>query len=121
MTTDPLYNIRPVSDLRNNFAEISRIVHETSEPIFLTKNGSIGLDNPTASEKLVAEMIEAAEKIREMPYLCLSYTPIRTLKHDYRKLLIKNYIMFYWVNEQPAQKITVARVVYSKSNYERFI
>jgi len=31
--------IRPVSDLRNNFAEISRIVHETSEPVFLTKNG----------------------------------------------------------------------------------
>jgi len=31
--------IRPVSDLRNNFAEISRIVHETDEPIFLTKNG----------------------------------------------------------------------------------
>lgn len=31
--------IRPVSDLRNNFTEISRIVHETSEPVFLTKNG----------------------------------------------------------------------------------
>lgn len=31
--------IRPVSDLRNNFAEISRIVHETQEPVFLTKNG----------------------------------------------------------------------------------
>jgi len=31
--------IRPVSDLRNNFADISRIVHETSEPVFLTKNG----------------------------------------------------------------------------------
>ena len=31
--------IRPVSDLRNNFAEISRIVHETEEPVFLTKNG----------------------------------------------------------------------------------
>lgn len=31
--------IRPVSDLRNNFAEISRIVHETDEPVFLTKNG----------------------------------------------------------------------------------
>ena len=31
--------IRPVSDLRNNFAEISRIVHDCSEPIFLTKNG----------------------------------------------------------------------------------
>jgi len=31
--------IRPVSDLRNNFAEISRAVHETGEPVFLTKNG----------------------------------------------------------------------------------
>ncbi len=31
--------IRPVSDLRNNFADISRIVHETAQPVFLTKNG----------------------------------------------------------------------------------
>ena len=31
--------IRPVSDLRNNFTEISRMVHETQEPVFLTKNG----------------------------------------------------------------------------------
>ena len=29
--------IRPVSDLRNNFSEISKIVHETAEPVFLTK------------------------------------------------------------------------------------
>lgn len=31
--------IRPVSDLRNHFAEISKIVHETAQPVFLTKNG----------------------------------------------------------------------------------
>ena len=31
--------IRPVSDLRNNFADISRTVHETKEPVILTKNG----------------------------------------------------------------------------------
>ena len=31
--------IRPVSDLRNNFAEISKIIHEGREPVFLTKNG----------------------------------------------------------------------------------
>lgn len=31
--------IRPVSDLRNNFADISRTVHETQKPVFLTKNG----------------------------------------------------------------------------------
>jgi len=31
--------IRPVSDLRNNFAEISKTVHDTAQPVFLTKNG----------------------------------------------------------------------------------
>lgn len=32
-------SIRPVSDLRNSFADISRTVHETGRPVFLTKNG----------------------------------------------------------------------------------
>ena len=31
--------IRPVSDLRNNFADISKTVHETAQPVFMTKNG----------------------------------------------------------------------------------
>jgi prevent-host-death family protein len=31
--------IRPVSDLRNNFSDISRMVHENTGPVFLTKNG----------------------------------------------------------------------------------
>jgi prevent-host-death family protein len=32
-------HIRPVSDLRNKFSEISRQVHDTNEPVYLTKNG----------------------------------------------------------------------------------
>lgn len=35
-----MQGIRPVSDLRNNFATISRDVHESGKPVFLTKNGS---------------------------------------------------------------------------------
>jgi prevent-host-death family protein len=31
--------IRPVSDLRNNFSDISRMVHKNSGPVFLTKHG----------------------------------------------------------------------------------
>lgn len=34
-----MQQIRPISDLRNKFAEVSRDVHETNEPVFLTKNG----------------------------------------------------------------------------------
>ena len=32
-------NIRPVSDLRNHFAEITRETELSGEPVFLTKNG----------------------------------------------------------------------------------
>ena len=31
--------IRPVSDLRNKSHEISRMCHESGEPVFITKNG----------------------------------------------------------------------------------
>ena len=31
--------IRPISDLRNKFNEISEICHKEGEPIFITKNG----------------------------------------------------------------------------------
>ncbi|MDR2166436.1 MAG: type II toxin-antitoxin system Phd/YefM family antitoxin [Clostridiales bacterium] len=31
--------IRPVSDLKDNLAEISKTVHEAAQPVFLTKDG----------------------------------------------------------------------------------
>jgi prevent-host-death family protein len=31
--------IRPISDLRNHANEVSRICHQRSEPVFITKNG----------------------------------------------------------------------------------
>jgi prevent-host-death family protein len=31
--------IRPISDLRNKTHEISRICHDSDEPVFITKNG----------------------------------------------------------------------------------
>ena len=32
-------NIRPISDLRNNFNLISDLCHKEGEPVFITKNG----------------------------------------------------------------------------------
>lgn len=32
--------IKPISDLRNNFAEISEICHNDGQPVFITKNGT---------------------------------------------------------------------------------
>ncbi len=32
--------IRPSSDLRNNYNEISTICHQTNNPVYITKNGA---------------------------------------------------------------------------------
>ncbi len=31
--------IRPCADLRNKYNEVSKICHETNEPVYITKNG----------------------------------------------------------------------------------
>ena len=49
-------NIRPVSDLRNHFAEITHEVQASKEPVFLTKNG-VG--------SLVVMSMEAYEELME--------------------------------------------------------
>ena len=65
--------IRPVSDLRNHFAEISKIVHETSQPVFLTKNGygdmvvmSIEAFNELRFESEIYSKLQEAEKEAEL-------------------------------------------------------
>lgn len=78
------------------------------------------LQNPTAADQLAVELIEAGGGIPRFPYANPSYTPIRPLKHEYRKLLVQNYFIFYWVDEAK-QLVTVARVVYAKRDYERLL
>ena len=65
--------IRPVSDLRNNFADISRTVHETAQPLFLTKNwyGDMVVLSMEAFENLQFESevyfkLQEAEREAEM-------------------------------------------------------
>ncbi len=36
---NPLTEIRPISDLRNNFNAISELCHEEGVPVYITKNG----------------------------------------------------------------------------------
>lgn len=78
------------------------------------------LQNPTAADQLAMELIEAGDSIPKFPYANPAFIPIRPLKHEYRKLLVQNYFMFYWVDEGK-KLVTVARVVYAKRDYERLL
>lgn len=62
-----MLNIRPITDLRNNFTDISKTVHESAEPVFLTKNGygdmvvmSLEKYESIISENIIAAKLKAS-------------------------------------------------------------
>lgn len=73
------------------------------------------LGNPKAALSLVKEITAAVEKAREFPYSQSLYTPLRPLSHEYRKLVVNHYLVFYWVSDS-TRVITVARVLYNRRN-----
>ena len=52
--------MRPSSDLRNNYAEVSEYCHETGDPVFITKNGR---------DDLVVMSVDAYERIEKQVLL----------------------------------------------------
>ena len=79
-----------------------------------------GLSQEDAADRLAVELVNAAESVLTFPYAAPAYQPIRSLKHEYRKILVQNYLMFYWVDEEK-KLVTVARVVYAKRDYGRLL
>ena len=64
--------IRPSSDLRNNYNEISRICHQTKSPVYITKNGagdlavmSIELYELLTDKYMLYKELEKGEKYSE--------------------------------------------------------
>ena len=55
--------IRPSSDLRNNYNEISKICHETKEPMYITRNGTNDL--VVLSDEAYDTITKAGQKMEE--------------------------------------------------------
>ena len=55
--------IRPCADLRNNYNEISKICHNTNEPVYITKNGSNDL--VVLSNETYESLLETGKKEKE--------------------------------------------------------
>lgn len=67
--------IKPISDLRNNFNEISEICHKDGEPVFITRNGH---------GDLVVMSLAKYEQIQALLdlYQKLSVAEIQSLNHE---------------------------------------
>ena len=102
-----MYTLEYLPSARQDMIEIVRYI-------------SRELKNPSAANRLAAELIEAGNSLLSFPYAYPVHLPVRPLRHEYRKLPVKNYFMFYWVDEDK-KVITVARVLYGKRALERLL
>jgi len=78
------------------------------------------LGNPRGAERLADELIAAAESITDFPYSKPMHLAPKPLKHEYRRIAVKNYVIFYWVNEME-KRIVVARVIYARRDFNKLL
>ena len=81
---------------------------------YITEN----LKNPTAAKNLAGKIKKALETAGIYPYSNPLYYPLNSLKYEYRKIIIDNYIVFYHVMEEE-KYIIISRVIYGKRNLMR--
>lgn len=78
------------------------------------------LGMPRAARELAETIIGDVASLSDFPYSRSAYTPIKPLKHDFRRLLVQNYSVFYWVDED-LKAVTVARILYNRRNFVALI
>ena len=75
------------------------------------------LNNDAAAKELAKSFIDGAKSILNFPFGSSIYTTSEKLKYEYRCIKIKNFLMFYIIDDDK-KIITVVRVLYKKMNIE---
>ena len=78
------------------------------------------LDNPDAAETLSKKLIAAGDTLSGYPYKNGVYHPVKECAHEDRRVLVENYGMYYWIDEE-IQTVTVARVIYQRRDLDKFL
>ena len=81
---------------------------------------SNNLKNNSAARNLANDFIKGANSILEFPFGIPVYKTIKKLENEYRSIKIKNFLMFYTINDN-TKTITIVRVLYQKMNINNIL
>lgn len=76
------------------------------------------LKSPKAAMDFIDILDKSILRLKQYPYSCKLYQPQEPLEFEYRFLPVKNYLVFYIVNENI---IEIHRIVYTRMNLEKLI
>ena len=78
------------------------------------------LSAPMAAENLIDEIEQKTRRLEDFPYSCPVVDDELLKLKGYRKLVVKNFIALYVVSDAE-MLVTIMRVVFGASDYERNI
>lgn len=78
------------------------------------------LKAPKAAMELLDDIERSILRLREHPYSCRVYEPVKRLGTEYRVLTVKNYLVFYTVLEE-INTVEIHRVVYGKMDLSQLL
>lgn len=74
----------------------------------------------SVAENMVIEINEKIRSLKHFPYKCELSRDISLRLRGYRRLIIKNYVVLYLINEKKNQVI-IARIFYGPMDYAAHI
>jgi len=72
-------------------------------------------DNLAYEKHLKAEFDKGFNRVRRQPFSCPVLQLDKPLEHEFRKLIIKNYIALYYFENEI---VTIARIFHCKQDYD---
>ena len=102
-----MYKVKILAEAENDILRIATYI-------------SNELYNPQAANQIVKRLREAASGLKEMPKRHPVYEPYVPLKQTFRKAVVGNYIMFYFIDEKK-QIVYVAFVMHQKQDVDTIL
>ena len=79
---------------------------------------AVDLFAPDAAMNLADEVDEAVQKLKEMPYRFPLYPTLYAMKHEIRFFPVKNYNVYYVVDEE-TKTVEIRRILHQLQKQER--
>lgn len=73
---------------------------------------------PKAALDLLDALDKSISRLADFPHSCRVYQPVMPLEQEYRIMTVKNYAVFYTVNEQE-KLVEIYRVIYAKRDLDK--
>lgn len=72
---------------------------------------------PKAALDLLDALDKSISRLKDFPYSCRVYQPVKPLEQEYRIIPVKNYAVFYTVDEKK-KLVEITRVIYAKRDLD---